>query len=541
MESRTSTRLPSGKSRDSRENLEQLAAMAGGPQIDSNTSLSKGKLSFHCPACARLIWIRSKDAGLTVLCEGCGSDVVCPSEGSPERLLEPAAPGKAAGRTKLPSHRSKDHLPVENLSSPDPESEKRSRTALPTGPNRPGRTLADKEAPPKATPRSQVKPIQKHRDIEISPSELKRYRANSRERKIQRATTPHEELVAGEKSSDSNPTGSAPTVLPPNKTSTEGAPLPGASVGAAGHRLNESRVPTFAVREDIDPNTGEPLDSWGGVAPQPNHGMRRLLLLSVVVGVPALAAALFFMSRNQSNPDTTPVDPNDTTAHSIDETNAAQSILLEFLAARNIEEQLAFVRHPEETRPRMEAYKEQGHSRLPQVSGFGWSEAGWLSGTRFLWMDVEFNDGSSRTAVFEATDGKLKLDWESFVFFGNPDVATFFSKQPTEPGVYRVMCSIGDYYNNLYKDPYKYLCFNLVGADEISTCWAYTEGNSPVHRKLAELFKENRRRAAESIDRSADGGTIKIMLKIHFVKDENGLSHSQAWIDEVVSDSWLIP
>lgn len=534
------THLPSGRARQDREDFDRLAAMASGPQIDPlDAAPTKGKVSFHCPGCARLIWIRPKDAGMIVNCAGCSQEVVCPQKGKEARLLNPSAkiPTKKA-KTDLPSHRSADHLPSETMSNKREDGAK--RTMLPSGPNRPGRTLGNEPAAPpmqKAT----VKPIPKQRDVEISPSELKRYRAASKERKIQRAMAPHED-------SKSPLAGSGKTTLPPSRgsspsvrsssASSKGTPAAG---GSESHRLNEDRAPAFTAREELERQMVDNVDSsdgWGNTTESPGGGGRRLLLVALVLGLPAVAAAIFFFLQNQDSASTVSVE-EEIVDTSIEEAEAAQSLLREFLNARTIDEQLPLVRHPEITKPRMLVHAEQGRPPLPQVSKFGWADSAPISGKEFMWIDVEFNDGNSRTAVFEVTEEGMKLDWESFVLFADPPMSEFVSRQPAEPGVYRVTCTLGDYYNHLYRDEFKFLCLEILGADEVSSCWAYTDTNSEVAVRLAQLFATSSQRLDPDNPNSKSG--IRIMLKLHFEKDENGKSNSQAWIDDIVSESWMIP
>lgn len=192
----------------------------------------------------------------------------------------------------------------------------------------------------------------------------------------------------------------------------------------------------------------------------------------------------------------------------------------------------------------MEIHEQQGHPPLPRVNQFQWPESGVIDDKEFMWIDVEFSDASSRTAVFEKTPEGLKLDWESFVFFADPVMSEFVSRQPEAPAVYRVVCSIDDYYNRLYDDEQKFLCLKVVGPDDISSCWAYTSIDSEESWELSRLFRRNEGLAeaeGSSAPKPDQEPTIKIMLKLRFVKDANGESNSQAWIDGIVSDSWIMP
>ncbi|MCB1100186.1 MAG: hypothetical protein KDN22_31770 [Verrucomicrobiae bacterium] len=531
------THLPSGASREAREDLSRLSAMASGPQIDPlDASPTKGRISFHCPGCARLIWIRPKDAGKVVTCGGCSQDVVCPDHGKVAQLLKVvnSEGGLPHPKAHLPSHRSADHLPAETLSAK--RSDDAPRTLLPTGPNRPGRTLTDSTAvSPMPKPKATVKPIPKQRDVEISPSELKRYRAVSKERKMKRATAPHEDFRAPGGSS----TKKGGTVLPPSRQAppARGGSVTAGSIPSPGGGGGQ-RMPVFAGREELENSAGELADSWGAESGQPARGTRRLVLLALLVGLPALAAAIFFVMKNQNGAPTVPVGDG-TVDSSVDESKASEALVRKFLGTRKIEEQLPLVRHPEITQARMAVHAEQGHPPFAQVREFGWAEFAMISGKRFMWMDVKFNDDTSRTAVFEVTPEGPKLDWESFVLFADPLMSDFVSEQPSEPAVFRVTCMLGDYYNRLYEDEYKFLCLELLGADEVSSCWAYTDTNSDVANKLAELFAKNGKSLTGADGKSRPA--IKVMLKIHFEKDENGESNSQAWIDGVESESWMIP
>ena len=535
--------LPSGRKREQRENLGRLAAMAGGRQIDPAASTpSGGKVSFHCPGCARLIWIRPKDAGKVVNCSGCSLEVVCPAPGKEPRLLHPKDARQIRSRTSLPTHRSEDHLPVEVMAKSRDDGHK--RTPLPSGPNRPGRTLAG--SPSEPAPIDEVRPIPKNRDIEISPTELKRYRAASRERKIQRATAPLEELKTSPKP-DTKASGLPPSQrkegvrrhFPGKKAAATGRTGTPAEDSLGGHRLNPERVPTLDIREDLEPSTGEPADAWGADSAKPARSTHRLLILALVLGVPAMAAAAFFAFRDRED---APIVPTNELKEDnpIDEFEASKALFEKFLAAASIEDRLPLVRHPDETRPRMKIYESQNHLPLPSVVEYRWPESGWLEDKKFTWIDILFNDGNPRTAVFEITPEGPKLDWESFVFFEDPPMSDFVSRQPEEPAVYRVICSIDHYYNRLYEDEEKYLCFHIMGPDEVSSCWAYADVHSDIGWDLSQLFKEQGQKPTDA-EGTENKVSIKVMLKLRFEKDEKGESNSQAWIDEIVSESWVIP
>ena len=538
--------LPSGRDRQSREDLSKLAAIAHGPQTEPLPSAFKGgKVSFHCPGCARLIWIRPRDEGKLVSCPGCNQDVICPAPGEGARLADPEA-SSPKRRSVLPSQRTGDHVAMDKSSAPLSGD----RSSLPSRTRHPSSTIDDssdqptrQEQPSSPQPKPKVKPIKKQRDVEISPSQLKRYRAVARERKIQKALTPAE-AEAHAKAANPSAANAAPSSsnqkIPSSRrafpdSGRAGMSPPGTTPElGSGHRLNPDLVPRLDAVGDAELSDEVSAD-WGATG-HPARGSRRLLVLALVLGIPALAAAAFIAF--QGDPDPIEGGPSSVESESdraMREVAEAEQVLKDMLAARTIEERLPFVRHPEETRPRMKIHDTQDHDPLPPVAEFQWAKNGEIDGKRFIWIPVRFLDDNVRTAVFEITTEGPKLDWESFVFFEDPPMSRFVSEQPEEPGVYRVECSVDNYYNNLYEDSSKFLSFYLKGPDRISTCWGYVDINSDIALQFSQLFKE------QGVSSYSDGESIKVMLKMHFKKNDEGLSNSQAWIDEIVSGSWVIP
>ena len=171
-----------GSVREQRKEIDKLAAVAhAGQPTHLGTPDSKGLVSFACPGCGRLVWIKPKDAGMQITCDGCSQDIVCPSSEEPARLLNPGGIQKPAmPKAVLPQKRSGDHLPLEEFPLTEAETKdlRSRRTLLPGSPKK-----SQSPATPAPKRKSVVKPIPKSRDVEISPSELKRYRSGGKKGK----------------------------------------------------------------------------------------------------------------------------------------------------------------------------------------------------------------------------------------------------------------------------------------------------------------------------------------------------------------------
>ena len=536
--SKDARQIPDGRSKISE--IEKLAAVANCTPVGDLSKIdTKGQVSFGCPACGRLVWIRQKDAGKVVTCGGCSQDVICPSTGNPARLVNPgAATIPAMPKAVLPTKRSADHLPLEEFpieSSNDEKAPTRRRTQLPSGPNR-----VTHEPESKLLLKS-VKPIPQSRDVEISPTVLKRYRAGSQSRRKGQGKNEDTRDEAPEEEKPGHSQIPA-TRLPPSKGGGGKSTSPSnIDSRAAAHRLSPQLRPKLATRGDLEDSSGG--DEWGQDASDSPRGMRRLVIGAIAMGIPALAAAVFFAFQgSSSDSEETGTEVAQEAAANLLELEDTKEVLQGFIEADTIAERLKWVRDSERVHPLMIAHYERQDNGdyLPAIEQVTWSVSGMVDDRKFTKLSVRFKDDELRAAVFEIGENGPKLDWESFVFFADPPISEFVSTQPSEPAVYRVTCSKGDYYNPPYDDEAKYLCFDVVAPNGIAQCFAYTTIDSEVVMELGELLKRERDRRIRT-GTTGEKLSVKVTLKLHFDKDESGISDSQAWIDEVVSDSWLVP
>ena len=316
--------------------------------------------------------------------------------------------------------------------------------------------------------------------------------------------------------------------------------------------MNPGLKPKLRPREEVTFEDVE-IESWGDTSTASDGGAhKRGVALKVWVGAPILILVVMIGIMGLIKEAAVPTHakgPTTAGSSSLEDVKTAKELLAEFLQTSSIAERLEFVRHPEETRPRMVKHHERASTlKLPSVVEYkDGVHKGVLGDMDALWLNLLVSDGNWRTAVFEVTEGSLKLDWETFFLYEEQPWTEFFSAQSGEQGVFRVHLQQGDYYNYRYEDPAKYLSFAIEDpTGTVSSCWAYAAPNSVTGKRLARLFESAASRNGISVDQAGlledhPGEKIKVTLKLRFDPHTDGLAHSQAWVDEVVSDSWFVP
>ena len=215
----------------------------------------------------------------------------------------------------------------------------------------------------------------------------------------------------------------------------------------------------------------------------------------------------------------------------------AKEILNQFVAAEGIDEKMRFVRHPETTRAKMRQYELSKQQVPKEILEFDRSiRKDSLSKINLLWFRVLTDDLVWRTVTFEDTSDGLKLDWEQFVLYQPMSWEDYLKFEPSAPLVFRVVVTRDDYFNFRYHDRESYVCYRLRDPMRRDGCWGYAERDSLVAAQIEQqlvklLGKESHAKQEE----------IRVMLSLRFVEHTDGQSHSQAWIERVVSTSWFSP
>lgn len=302
------------------------------------------------------------------------------------------------------------------------------------------------------------------------------------------------------------------------------------------HRLAANRRPELLRQSAVEADP-ESTDAWGGtIEDHDRRSGRRLLLWAALVSLPLAAFAIWQSIGRPGAPQAArpaPVAPATPESDAAEETRRAGEIAKRFLATTTLDERAALVRHPEITRPRMEAWYSDANPLKPnQVLSFDDRSAEQtIDGVTFIMLTVELDNRQPRSIALERLpDGGFLVDWESFVFWSDPKWPEFLSKEPAGSSDFRVVVKIENYFNYGYSDPEKWFCYMLKDPENWAHSWGYCPIDSEVGMTLNRMIRRQRQQGQDE---------IKAVLKLKF--EESGKGRNQVLIEEVVQDGWIIP
>jgi hypothetical protein len=212
-----------------------------------------------------------------------------------------------------------------------------------------------------------------------------------------------------------------------------------------------------------------------------------------------------------------------------EEARMARETVIRFLDAEEFEARAALVRDAERVRPLMrEYYGRRGFGAEPYRRLIDQAETGggWMyfdmDGLQYLLVEME--DYTVRVLVVEQTEEGVKIDWESWVIYGEMEWADFKTKRPTELVLMRPIVSSSDYYNFHFADREKWSCYRLSDPRIGGEVYGYAEKDSENDLKLAGLI--------------ARKGTAWPVVKLRWPAE--GRSDRQVEIVEILSDRWVM-
>ncbi len=131
-----------------------------------------------------------------------------------------------------------------------------------------------------------------------------------------------------------------------------------------------------------------------------------------------------------------------------------------------------------------------------------------VSGLPVVALGFEREDASEGAiALLENDDGVFRVDWESYVAYGEMPLAELFDKRPTTPTLFRLFAAPSDYYNFEYQDPARYVSVVLAHRDEPPTFYGFAERDSEVGRALFTLLATSTEAIAVTIRLSFPAGS----------------------------------
>jgi hypothetical protein len=289
----------------------------------------------------------------------------------------------------------------------------------------------------------------------------------------------------------------------------------------------------------------EATSDWGREGEIPaehSAGFRRFVSLGILVAVLALLAGAFQLMKSKFNPPVSaPVvtidESDDTLKESV--VREAGETVRRFYRAESIDAMLKEVRHPEITRPRLEAFY-ASQAIIPQeikVSNEWLSINDPPSKLRYISTNVEADYKPIRIVVHLDKDDVPKLDWEHLVSWSEIPWVDFLSRAVSQQHTFRVRVKPGDYYPDGFGNQLKYLCFSVKGARRSESCFGYCEISSPVADALLRTLRAARH--SQQVDPADNLPFVDCILKLRF--PENGKSNNQVFIEGFEREGWIIP
>lgn len=199
----------------------------------------------------------------------------------------------------------------------------------------------------------------------------------------------------------------------------------------------------------------------------------------------------------------------------------AESVVRDFLGARNVEDLLKVVRDPEVAAERMKREYPDGRVDPPGVAEFNPGKS-LVREDGYFTVTVRTRDFELRRVHLVDSGGRLRVDWESWVGWCEVAWPEFIATQPEEARVARVVVKKVDYYNFGFTDESRWRSYRLESRDGGSVVYGYVERDSEVDRRI-QLSPEQKQ--------------VQMVLRLRY--PAGSTRGDQVLIDGVVADGWV--
>ncbi|MEM8953099.1 MAG: hypothetical protein AAGD22_03010 [Verrucomicrobiota bacterium] len=253
------------------------------------------------------------------------------------------------------------------------------------------------------------------------------------------------------------------------------------------------------------------------------------VILVVVVGLLLLAGYGWSTWNSRQSLPAELVEVRDVGSEEMAKTNDAREVVFSFLDSGTVEERLKWVRDVDRVEPLMREYygrrgmEEEPYRRLmdPASAGAGWTFFD-LAGLQFVLVEME--NYTLKVLVLEFTEEGPKVDWESWVIYGEMEWTDFKAERPTIPVLMRPVVMESDYFNFGYSDSEKWACYRLTDPELGDGIFGYVARGSGIDKALEELI--------------AQKGSAWPVLTLRW--PEGGKSRQQVEIVELLSKRWVM-
>lgn len=211
----------------------------------------------------------------------------------------------------------------------------------------------------------------------------------------------------------------------------------------------------------------------------------------------AVAVIYRFIDKEQKMiTEQVPVDPGtheDAVALAL--IKSIESTMRSYLAAKTIEEKLAFVRHPEAMKARMEAfYRNTPLTAQPceLVTKFRPLSLG----GRPFWQVLAVIDSTQGEAILleQISDTEVRVDWESHVNYQPMPWKDYVETPSARPMAFRVIVEESPRYVGEFMDERRWASFRLSNPDVEAVLYGYVLRDSELYRKIQTALSESSRR-----------------------------------------------
>ena len=223
----------------------------------------------------------------------------------------------------------------------------------------------------------------------------------------------------------------------------------------------------------------------------------------------------------------------------------AQSVLAKYEQAATWRERLPYIFEPERVQALMQVQYEKRGQKDPEhedLLGAGVVTAG-TSKVLNLQFACTTRPAAGMRANFHRTrSGKLLLDWESWVAWGEKTWPELKQERSLLPVLMRVVASESDYYNYEFAEKWNWLAVKLRSPDGLQNVTGYVERNSVLGIALANLI------GVPLPHKLSDGTPMpalklpgaKSLLTVRLAFPSKAESDHCVFIKDLLADRWLL-
>jgi hypothetical protein len=177
-----------------------------------------------------------------------------------------------------------------------------------------------------------------------------------------------------------------------------------------------------------------------------------------------------------------------------------ESTVRSYLAAKSVEEKVRFVRHPQATQARMEAFY-QSTPLTPQPCELVTKMRPLTLAGRPFWQLLAVIDQTRGEALLleQISDTEVLIDWESHVDYQPMPWSQYVQAPPPQAMSFRVIVEESPRYVGEFMDETRWASYRLSNAGVETTLYGYILRNSPLHRSLQNALARGSKRMILSL------------------------------------------